>query len=509
MAKGKGARKRNKGKKLDIFLEDPKETDRVIVLMGPTGAGKSSFVNKLLDDTVASVGDDLESHTEQIQPFIFAHPTGRVIVIDTPGLDNTSIDDQEILSRIADWLALSHAAQMKLAGVIYFHKINDQRMARTMTQNLVLFEALSGKSVSKKTVLTTPRWNGVSREEGERYEAQMRDNSWKETLAVGSRMFPLQDVEYSARDIVEFILGNDIPDAGPISTTREMAEDRRESNGDSSKVRGVLYRFLSFLRDLSEGQINSVLQKSPTKQRWKKLVQKSDSFMQNPAANDCVILILGLTGAGKSTFINAYIGETLASVGHGSVSHTQHVQSFPIPDPAALPPRRIVVVDTPGFNPTHLSGMEILRRIAIWLARSYTAHMKLAGVIHLVNISESRTKKTKDYLDVCHKLCGQDASRKVVLATTKWDEVTDQGWAEEQERAVKGWWEELYGPGSRMARFQNTSTSAADIVRSALDENDLTPIRIQQELVDKGKPFGGTAAACSLLRSGNGSAAQR
>ncbi|KAF8055868.1 P-loop containing nucleoside triphosphate hydrolase protein [Lyophyllum atratum] len=259
MAKAKSGRKGNKEKIEDIFLEDPKETDRVIVLMGPTGAGKSTFVNKLLDDTVASVGDDLESHTKNVQPFIFGHRTGRVIVIDTPGFDSTYMDDQEILSRIADWLARSHAAKMKLAGVIYFHRINDNRMARTARENLDVFGVLCGQKASKKIILTTTMWNKVSKEEGERSEAQMREEFWNEMLALGSRMFRLQDVDYSAPEIVEFILGTDILDVEPLHIQRQMVDDCTEfkdtdaalllssRHRDTSKVRDRFLSLLNFL----------------------------------------------------------------------------------------------------------------------------------------------------------------------------------------------------------------------------------------------------------------------
>ncbi|KAF8065328.1 P-loop containing nucleoside triphosphate hydrolase protein [Lyophyllum atratum] len=227
--------------------------------MGPTGAGKSTFVNKLMNRIVASVGDDLDSHTMHIQPFLYTRSAGRIVVVDTPGFDNTYIEDHEILSRLADWLAQSHAAKLKLAGVIYFHRINDNRMARTARQNLGVFGALCGQTASKKIILTTTMWNDVSKEEGERTEAQMRDEFWKEMLALGSRMFRLQDVDYSAKEIVEFILGSDILDVEPLHIQRQMVDDRTEfkdtdaalllssHHRDASRVRDRFLRLLNFL----------------------------------------------------------------------------------------------------------------------------------------------------------------------------------------------------------------------------------------------------------------------
>ena len=57
-------------------------------------------------------------------------------------------------------------------------------------------------------------------------------------------------------------------------------------------------------------------------------------------------------------------------------SCTQKLQHYIIeipedsPHKDALPNRRLVLVDTPGFDDTNVSDAEILRRIAVWLASS-------------------------------------------------------------------------------------------------------------------------------------------
>ncbi|KAF8065329.1 P-loop containing nucleoside triphosphate hydrolase protein [Lyophyllum atratum] len=255
MGKAKGAKKgtkwREEIKEYDLFLEDPKETDRVIALMGSTGAGKSTFVNSLMGKDVASVGNDLESHTKDVQHFTFpdpAFPERRIVVIDTPGFDDTYINNREILRRIAVWLARSYNASMKLAGIIYLHKITNNRVAGTTRNNFDLFEKLCGKNASEKIVLVTTMWSLVSKEAGERREEQLRGKFWKDMLALGSTMIRLDDsdMQRSAQNIIKFILTKDILDHLQIQYEMvdldKLLEETEAARLLSSELHHLLHR---------------------------------------------------------------------------------------------------------------------------------------------------------------------------------------------------------------------------------------------------------------------------
>jgi hypothetical protein len=62
------------------------------------------------------------------------------------------------------------------------------------------------------------------------------------------------------------------------------------------------------------------------------------------------------------------VGREVARVGCNLNSCTQRIEPFVIT--RDNDPRRIVLVDPPGFDDTLLDDTEILRRIAIWLANS-------------------------------------------------------------------------------------------------------------------------------------------
>ena len=60
-------------------------------------------------------------------------------------------------------------------------------------------------------------------------------------------------------------------------------------------------------------------------------------------------------------------------VGHGLESRTTEIKPVIIQHPTEES-RRIIFVDTPGFDDTYVDGVKILTRIADWLAQSYVQH---------------------------------------------------------------------------------------------------------------------------------------
>lgn len=195
-------------RKGDGLVENPKGNDLIVAIMGPTGSGKSTFINALIGREVASVGDDLESHTAQIGHFAFFDsnfPDRRIIVIDTPGLDDIRTDDREILGRISAWLTRSYGAKTKLAGVVYLHDIHHDQMHVTRKE-LSMIEGLCGLEGVMKVVLATTMWGDVTPEAGIRREHILRAKYWKYMLDRGSTMARFDGTQRSAQDIVNSVL---------------------------------------------------------------------------------------------------------------------------------------------------------------------------------------------------------------------------------------------------------------------------------------------------------------
>ncbi|KAH7923798.1 hypothetical protein BV22DRAFT_1014678 [Leucogyrophana mollusca] len=212
---------------------------------------------------------------------------------------------------------------------------------------------------------------------------------------------------------------------------------------------------------------------------------------------------MGPPGAGKSTFINNAAGVDATKVGHGLKPCTATIQHVIVQYPDD-PTCRVVFVDTPGFDNTFLDVSAILRQIAVWMARSYGDKMKLAGVVYLHEMSRVRMLVTsRKNLGVFNRLIGNDATRSVILATTKWGDVEEEVGSQREEQLSTALWKEMVEQGSRTARFLNTRESAWNIVDLITEREPLDALQIQKELVDLEKLIPETEAGstlCTILK---------
>ena len=81
-------------------------------------------------------------------------------LIDTPGIDDTRRGDTEVLEDVAFYLSKIYEQDIKLAGIIYLHRITDVRISGSSLRNLKIFKALcvEEKNVFKHVVLATTMW---------------------------------------------------------------------------------------------------------------------------------------------------------------------------------------------------------------------------------------------------------------------------------------------------------------------------------------------------------------
>jgi len=110
---------------------DMRKTDTLILVMGQTGVGKSNFINVAANENVMSVSDSLHSCTKKVKHVVCPHPDDparRIVLVDTPGLDDTYADDFYVVSRIVEWMRASCHERMKVSGIIYMSETNQRRL---------------------------------------------------------------------------------------------------------------------------------------------------------------------------------------------------------------------------------------------------------------------------------------------------------------------------------------------------------------------------------------------
>ncbi|KAK7682651.1 hypothetical protein QCA50_014451 [Cerrena zonata] len=195
-----------------------------IAVMGATGSGKTSFIN-LASGSDLAVGYGLESCTGEVEaatPFILNNKT--VTLIDTPGFDDTTRSEAEILGLISHFLAATYENGRKLNGVVYLHRISDYRMGGVARRNFRLFRELCGEDALKNVVIVTNMWGDVTLQVGEAREAELArsDHFYRAILDKGAHMLRHDNTLESARAIISAAMGL-IPEA--LLVQHEMVDE--------------------------------------------------------------------------------------------------------------------------------------------------------------------------------------------------------------------------------------------------------------------------------------------
>ncbi|KAG6915206.1 hypothetical protein DXG01_012703 [Tephrocybe rancida] len=211
--------------------------------------------------------------------------------------------------------------------------------------------------------------------------------------------------------------------------------------------------------------------------------KRGDPFMDDPKETDVVISLLQK---------------------HPRHNRSRQKQSYKLPPDPRLPGRRLILLDTPGFDNTDeaVDDKEVLRRIAVWLARSYSAHMQFAGIIYLHNISQPPKSVPRVHMDLemLSKLSGTTAARNVVLATTKWRNAENHGEGRENMLRERHW-RAMLESGSVLLRYDEKQESAQKILDHILKQEPLTAAQIQEEMIDGKKAIAKTEAGQSLIKT--------
>jgi energy-coupling factor transporter ATP-binding protein EcfA2 len=213
-----------------------------------------------------------------------------------------------------------------------------------------------------------------------------------------------------------------------------------------------------------------------------------------------VIVLMGVTGSGKSNFIRLATGlegDDGPEVGDDLVSKTKSPQPFE----CLIDSKKFIFLDTPGFGDTYLGDSEILRSISQRLGDDYKQNHTVTGIIYLHRIKDERiTNLQMRNLEMLKNLCGLEAFSNVVLTTTFWDDLLDTDKGSRREKQLlnsNDMWGYMTEQGSKNKRFLNTRESALAIAREAAGMEPVK-LQIQIETVDNCLEIDETAAGIAL-----------
>ncbi|KAF9467092.1 hypothetical protein BDZ94DRAFT_1330027 [Collybia nuda] len=179
--------------------------DTIIALVGPTGTGRSTFIDIASGREPKGVGHGIDPKTTKVQATRVLNPRTNlpVVLIDTPGFNEPRTTDLNVLSMIGSWLEKASKHKIPLSGIIYLQKINENRMTGSPLGNLSRFQELCGDGAAGHVILTTTMWDIVTEGVGENREIELKTKYWNEMLKLGSTTERFDNTPDSAWRIID------------------------------------------------------------------------------------------------------------------------------------------------------------------------------------------------------------------------------------------------------------------------------------------------------------------
>jgi hypothetical protein len=120
------------------------------------------------------------SGTSSVSIFSFKRKSKTIHLIDTPGFNDTTRSESEVLQEVAYWLSAAYgrsdaptAIRFRLDGIVYLHSIADVRWSGSTRRSMNMLRSIVGPDSYNSIFLTTTFWDQVPREVGNEREAQI------------------------------------------------------------------------------------------------------------------------------------------------------------------------------------------------------------------------------------------------------------------------------------------------------------------------------------------------
>ena len=102
-----------------------------------------------------------------------------IYLIDTPGFNDSNRSDVAILKEIAFLLCQIYRHGLKLAGIVYLHRISDNRLSGSAMRNLDLLKRICGPQAAPHVFLVSTMWDQVDDAKIDASEAWERESELK------------------------------------------------------------------------------------------------------------------------------------------------------------------------------------------------------------------------------------------------------------------------------------------------------------------------------------------
>ncbi|KAF6754437.1 hypothetical protein DFP72DRAFT_1068465 [Ephemerocybe angulata] len=187
--------------------------EAIIAVIGSTGSGKSSFINTASGTLAMAIGNERSACTRAVEsapPFEFE---GRAVtLIDTPGIDDTTLCDVDVMRMLVTFLESNYTGK-KVTGIIYMHRISDIGGGISL-RCLRILRALLGDSEFTGVVILASRTEGLildAEEVGKSRQHQLEPNStpFERILDKGGQKAQHNGSMASAHRVLKYLIHKD------------------------------------------------------------------------------------------------------------------------------------------------------------------------------------------------------------------------------------------------------------------------------------------------------------
>ncbi|PPR04609.1 hypothetical protein CVT24_011737, partial [Panaeolus cyanescens] len=192
----------------------------VILLVGPTGAGKSNFIKALCDNNndksleIALLNDRLQESTKIVTAYhventAVRYPnrnTSPVCLLDSPGVGSSSISEMEIFRQLRRWLETNGC---NVNVILFFFPITSLRISGNQRRNIELIKSINGDRGGQEGTFTivTTIWDLVIDERlqkrADNILAHFRHDLFRDMIEGGSGLTTFANTQMSALNILE------------------------------------------------------------------------------------------------------------------------------------------------------------------------------------------------------------------------------------------------------------------------------------------------------------------
>lgn len=134
----------------------------------------------------------------------------RLILVDTPGFDDSGSGktDTDILRDIAVFLNSTYQNDVRLTGIIYLHRISDNRVGGSGLRQMSMFRKLCGQRSMANIVIATTMWGHASRADAVAREQELMegDGFFKQMIRNGTKFMRQDCGEDSAAKIIDYFI---------------------------------------------------------------------------------------------------------------------------------------------------------------------------------------------------------------------------------------------------------------------------------------------------------------